>query len=1086
MAIYSGDEHEKHKSKEVLFKDTRLRSLKNLGLHKLNGVGSPQRSMNSFSRVRLNHLAREQNWSQVEDFGINDPRDGVFDAIYSTPLKPCSDSSAYETKRSFKLPSIVQLWPIRRISEAIPDKQEINRYFWPVMKFFIAFFSAFLICTIKPANRWLGGRYSYFLPISVLLHHPVRTVGFQIEMTVQSIIGGGLGLGWSALAWYISTATRPAASHQGGVLFASLFLALLWSTFIKSLYRRLIYLCFSFSSAVVFLHTVDLADSFVTLKWKRYWDFGIPFLFGLILSLLVCIIVVPRSGTGDMIREFDRTLSSVSKFLVAIVDPAATLDEEAIWKTQREMTKASCIGMSQIYREYVNQITFSFCSTPNLSHLRNSLTNLVNSLRILPISHKLLDNLELERLYSELDNREEGHDNFDSKLFTESTMNKGRKAETLDSVNMDDISRDESELPRMRTNCTHIEKLKDTFSRDAFRMIFEMLLVLEDISALLTSLYNHKKVTPSAAANIDILSENLKKKIYNLDVCYRDFVDSDYFNNDLLSDTDSVDCFLFLRYLRNSAKCLVETLACTKILCTERNWHVSLPNYPLHRALKRLPRQSTLDEGAGNVLHYFETQRDVEEIFERLYNSYTSRHHYQGENAMDNRSTAVRAIDHKDFNFHRTQNPWRYHLWELSTVLTGPEMKWSIKILFVMIFLCLPAWLPQSYKWYQEYQCWWCPLSFYMLAHRRYSGTWSTPIRRLGYGLMGMFWGWAANQARHFGSPYVLCTFCGLFLVPFVINFLVYKNTKSSFTALLCFTVISLKPYSKGTPYLNTARIWKETWVTSIALIIAITLSITVNWVVWSFRARSELRKSMSSLIGYLCQSYQTVTDRYLYRDHNDAPTELTLALSNIREVRLTQNLEAVKELYQRAENEPSLLPGFDPLKYKRLIDTCEVLLEKVIEARISGQHFEVWEDTIDGQDIKKLMMLRRDSVATVIFIFCIIANCFRSKNKLPRYLPNAILTRKKLYDCLDAIVPKQQARPSFKSSSLTGAQLNNGLKSDIEEDSSTGKIERNYLESTHWTEVHGIAFSRAYTDITEITQDMIQRAKDILGEESF
>lgn len=40
--------------------------------------------------------------------------------------------------------------------------------------------------------------------------------------------------------------------------------------------------------------------------------------------------------------------------------------------------------------------------------------------------------------------------------------------------------------------------------------------------------------------------------------------------------------------------------------------------------------------------------------------------------------------------------------------------------------------------------------------------------------------------------------------------------------------------------------------------------------------------------------------------------------------------------------------------------------------------------------------------------------------------------------------------------------------------------------EKMHWTEVHGIAFSRAFTDISEALYQVASCAKDILGEEDF
>lgn len=223
-------------------------------------------------------------------------------------------------------------------------------------------------------------------------------------------------------------------------------------------------------------------------------------------------------------------------------------------------------------------------------------------------------------------------------------------------------------------------------------------------------------------------------------------------------------------------------------------WRVELPHYPWRRALNRLPHRCSIDQGAKSLLHYFETKSDVDDLFEQLYNSYTSRHKVSAEGPEKGKIRAtVRAIDHKDFSLHTTSHPLRYKLWLLSTEITSYESRWALKIAIVMTFFALPAWLPQSNRWYQEYQCWWAPLSFLLLSNRRHSGNWPSMGRRLASALLGIFWGWCSNQARHFGSPYVVATFAGLLCAVLSFNFFANNHTKSSFTGLLCFVVIALE-----------------------------------------------------------------------------------------------------------------------------------------------------------------------------------------------------------------------------------------------------------------------------------------------------
>lgn len=65
-----------------------------------------------------------------------------------------------------------------------------------ILKAFIAYFIAFVFVLMHPENYWLGRR-CYIAPFAELLHHPCRTVGSQIEISIFSIAGAAIGMGWA-------------------------------------------------------------------------------------------------------------------------------------------------------------------------------------------------------------------------------------------------------------------------------------------------------------------------------------------------------------------------------------------------------------------------------------------------------------------------------------------------------------------------------------------------------------------------------------------------------------------------------------------------------------------------------------------------------------------------------------------------------------------------------------------------------------------------------------------------------------------------------------------------------------------------
>lgn len=149
----------------------------------------------------------------------------------------------------------------------------------------------------------------------------------------------------------------------------------------------------------------------------------------------------------------------------------------------------------------------------------------------------------------------------------------------------------------------------------------------------------------------------------------------------------------------------------------------------------------------------------------------------------------------------------------------------------------------------------------------------------------------------------------------------------------------------------------------------------------------------------------------------------------------------------------------------------------------MSGQYFQVWDQDSDNEVTRALLSLRRDSVSSVIFVFYILSNCFRSKNKVPKYLPNPVFSRKKLYDFISKFENMRRGRESH-TTSAGGMSSTPDKASSLSTTSPVTSDTNN--EKSYWTEVHGMAFARAFTDITQELQKVIELSKEILGEELY
>ncbi|CDO94080.1 unnamed protein product [Kluyveromyces dobzhanskii CBS 2104] len=1016
---------------------------------------SGSRSRINLSQMKLNKLMEGKKWETLETFGLEELRNGFFDPVYTgyersqktDPIEECKSASA----GIYTLPTL--------------NLGDLKEHWRSIVKYWLAIFIAMVLCLIEPAGNWFGGENRYFLPLAVLLHHPARTVGVQLELSLQSVLGAALGMGYSSLIWYVSTATKPTASNQGGILFLGLFLAAILSHWLRCTYQRLFYCSTSFGIAALFFCGSSLVFNKSDLQWKLYWDFGISYLFGILLSLFICSTIFPHTCHYTAKVTLISTLEEMKSFLFNIVDSEHCNDVKRLQEAQNRMTEAVNINLSEGLREFSNQITFTVFDEECLMELRNVITFTTSPLRVLPLSNNLLTKVELDQFLRE-------------KVTTDvpTPQVKSSDSPMLFSGKLTPLPSNANPALGIDINTEiYSNILRSSFSKPIYLLIREMLLVIESTQRYM-ELYSQFRVDKSEVVNstkkLQKLQLKLKRKIYKLDVSYKDFTKTNFFCKDLLQDPSSIDTFLFLRYVRQSAKSLIAVTERTIDLADKLKWRLCLPNYPLQRSLTRLPRQCALDQGSNTVFHYFETKRDVDEAFEKIYNSYTSKHKYS-DNKGSKLENHTRAIDHNDFNFHTTTNPIRYKLWQFTTKLTGPEIKSALKIAFIITFFLLPSWLKQSYVWYQSYHCWWSAALFFILTNSRNVATWEGILKRFLYGFFAIVWAFCACVSRK-NNPFVIATFGGLLFIPLSYDFFANKNTKSSFTASICFIIIALGTYAKDhETSMNTSEIWKNTWITGISLLIGIVMSIPTTWLIWSFKTRRELRLAMSSLLSHISQSYQSVTDRYLYRDIDDDPTDLALRLSNIREVRLYQSIYALGSLLDRAKQEPNYISNFKPHLYEELIVSCKLLLEKVIEARISGQYFQVWENDANEEITRALLSLRRDSVSSVIFVFYLLSNCFRSKNKIPKYLPNPILSRKKLYDFIN----KFENLKKTKQKNIPDFPIPTTLKS-YDADSKD-------IEKTHWTEVHGMAFARAYTNFTLHLDRVVKLSREILGEET-
>ena len=365
-----------------------------------------------------------------------------------------------------------------------------------------------------------------------------------------------------------------------------------------------------------------------------------------------------------------------------------------------------------------------------------------------------------------------------------------------------------------------------------------------------------------------------------------------------------VSIFLFVHPLRRAADEVI--LLSRKIIeIQERNrkWAIQLPSYPLHKQFNRTNAQVRHDRGGLTAGFYFRTKQQLEktmgELQSRVYvpsnrhdalGGIAASHLVLGEYEQEKRA----ASDHDP-----EKKKVRYKIWEVLHRLQGFESRFAIKAVLVTTLLSVPAWLQQSRGWWNEYQVWWTVVTVWLMTHPRVTGTFQDLAARLFCMTLGVVWGALAYAARS-GDPYVMAVFAAIFMIPMLHRYTQSAHPRSGVIGCISFTVVSLSLYTDhGKPSVVTIA-----WTRGLAFGVAIVASLLVNWIMWPFVSRHELRKSLAAMMLHLAVLYRGVVSKYIYYVEGQEPSLEDIKRSEMLEVRLREGFVRIRQLMELTRHE--------------------------------------------------------------------------------------------------------------------------------------------------------------------------------------
>jgi len=640
-------------------------------------------------------------------------------------------------------------------------------------------------------------------------------------------------------------------------------------------------------------------------------------------------------------------------------------------------------------------------------------------------------------------------------------------------------------------------------------LLNNMVTCIKVIDQILTSIGGITKA-PDSSSNENELTQALEillEATSAFDAADARLVDNIQLISEYSTRPEIVDIFLFVHPVRQAAdKVRLLMGKVVEIQRQNKKWAVNLPSYPFIKSLNGVNAQVRHDRGGLTAAFYFRSKQQLERSMADMQStSYVPRARSMAVDGATGAETTV-MDQHEDKQTTHSRGEqfssasFRFNVWRFLHRLQDFESRFAFKVALTTTLISIPAWLQQSRGWWNAYESWWAVVTVWVMMHPRVGGTFQDLVVRSFYAAFGALWAGLAYAAGN-GNPYIMAVFAALYMIPMLHRFTQSSHPRSGVMGCLSFTVISLGAYTnQANPAIATFA-----WMRGLAFVIGVVAAIVVNWLLWPFIARHELRKSLSTMLLHSAILYRGVIAKYIYyTDPNSAPTAADIARSEMLEGRLREGFVRIRQLLELTRHEIRLRAPFDPLPYSALIDACERLFEHLVEVRQSSLYFQpLMHETQDKEAMHALFEVRRDAVAVILLNLYTLACALRSGRPVPRYLPSAAAARRRLLDRMDEVERERSNRRERKEKEreatrevdrerneqkkgkgeVDKARNEEQTSGGVEDGSENGKKKG---KGRRWADVYQFAFSEALTEIVEELQNLQQYTKEIVGESGW
>jgi hypothetical protein len=963
------------------------------------------------SHSHLEDLLQDLNLD-LETYGVEELRDGFFDASFFKP--PMTDHDDLMRDAECTLPLAFRKKHPLSPSNFLPKQwRGIKSVFRSItttragiklMKSFLGFFIAYILCLVPVIREWLG-RYSYIMVLSAILNHPGRTVGAQLDGAFLTIAGTATGLGWGAFALWLSDSTGPARRGYGGILAAFLVVFMGTIAALRSYFIRMYQ--FVICAGIAVAHTC-LAETSENVDWHKLFSYGIPWLFGQALCLLICFIVLPDAGARPLAVALHDSFGVMQQGLVLPNPDDIMLHRQLAW---------TFVNLSQAYRDLTLDISITRFRPADVMALRNLMQGVIRSLLSLKMDTQLFDDFEdtpsgpvtpepeTTRRPSPL-----------SKILTKGTDTNPsqtlqsslgiRQVESDAVVDIDGPKR--PGIPRTDTEVQAAQLVADKLADPTNDLLSCVRAALARCDAVLMDMSGHRIfLGPPKSVSSDIPGAliGIRKSMIKYDEEEDKLMDDPRLPPTYSDHPEVVELFLFVHPIRQAASSVEALLVkVNEMQQRHQGWQMYLPSYPWAKSMQRTNAQVRHDRGGVTAGFYFRSQSQLAKTMKGMANVYKPLPYQNLAPKDPKEGEAVRTDtmgkyeEEEDAAMSRTSHAskkkkLRYRLWIVLHRLQGFETRFALKVAITTSLLAVPAWLTQSRGWWSQNESWWAVVTVWIMSHPRVGGNFQDLVTRALCGVLGAVWGGLAYGVDK-GNPYVMAVFAAIFMIPMIYRYSQSSHPRSGIVGCISFVVVSLSAKAAdGFP--SPAQI---AWTRGLAFVVGVVAAVVVNWILWPFVARHELRKALSAMMIYSSIIYRSVVAKYVYYEEGEEPQGKDVERSEMLEGRIREGFVRIRQLLALTRHEIRLRGPFNPLPYSALIDGCERFFEYLVAVRQSSLFFHPRFMSDNEQAAESLLAYRRDAVAAILMNLYVLAGALKGDRKVPVSFINFLATGRHLH----------------------------------------------------------------------------------------